>query len=261
MKLKGISKKVKHTKSNAQTFEIILQFHTAKQLNSSLQGQYVFWAWKRGHHSGTTLKTAVEKTGATWDDSSINLQCSMFVSSKDPKQFDSKILEINLKENDAKKKKKSVIGKTSIDLAKYASSCTGEEFVSHFLTVELTGEGKQRSAVLSATLKVRRDPTGTLYGTSNMSVGASHNSISANDYDDEIDSSFEASGDDEAITAPPATQRTPRTPKSARAARKASSRRSTPDDDKQRTPGTGGSTTTNNNNNNNKKTINLYKQT
>jgi hypothetical protein len=98
MKLKGITKKVKHTKNNAQTFEIILQFHTAKQLDNELEGQYVFWAWKRGSHAGTTLKTQVSKTGASWDDSSVNLQCSMFATTKDAKSFDSKVLEISLKE-------------------------------------------------------------------------------------------------------------------------------------------------------------------
>jgi hypothetical protein len=55
------------------TFEVIVQLHDIKGLDKSLHGCYVYCAWKRGDHSGSTLKTLVQNGVAIWDDSSINL--------------------------------------------------------------------------------------------------------------------------------------------------------------------------------------------
>ena len=96
MKLKSLRSKVSK-RGQPETFEVILQLHTATGLVSDLNGAFVFWAWKRGQHSGTTLKTSVGSGNkAVWDDSSVNVQCSMFP--KRVGEYESKELELALKE-------------------------------------------------------------------------------------------------------------------------------------------------------------------
>jgi hypothetical protein len=87
--------KLFRSKKGALLFDVILQLHNAKGLEK-FSGTYVFWKYDRGTHSGTTLKTLVDSKGvATWDDSTINVQCSMFSHGD---SFDSKVLELSLKE-------------------------------------------------------------------------------------------------------------------------------------------------------------------
>jgi hypothetical protein len=96
VKLKSLRRTVSK-KGQPETFEVILQLHTATGLQSELNGSYVFWAWKRGSHAGTTLKTLVGAGNkAVWDDSSVNVQCSMFP--KKAGQYESKELTLALKE-------------------------------------------------------------------------------------------------------------------------------------------------------------------
>ena len=105
-------------------------------------------------------------------------------------------------QNDAagKKKKKGELGRVCIDLAQYASECADGEtdFRTHFLKFDLHG-GAQRGEVagrVSATLKIRRDPTGALYGTAQQLSTASQSSLGRSDFDDDdISSTFEPSDD------------------------------------------------------------------
>ena len=87
--------KLFRSKKGALLFDVILQLHNVKGLEK-FNGTYVFWKYDRGTHSGTTLKSLVANGVANWDDSTINLQCSMFNNGDDA--FDSKVLELNLKE-------------------------------------------------------------------------------------------------------------------------------------------------------------------
>jgi hypothetical protein len=216
VKLKSLRRTVSK-KGQPETFEVILQLHTATGLQSELNGSYVFWAWKRGSHAGTTLKTLVGAGNkAVWDDSSVNVQCSMFP--KKAGHYESKELTLALKEvsdrkrvcvcgccgcfspfslqNDSSRKvKKKYLGKATIELAQYAASCGGSEFSTHFLKFDLLDDAKTVSAKVTATLKIRRDPTGSLYGTSRLS-STSHSSVGR--YESDSADSFQESDDDDA---------------------------------------------------------------
>ena len=77
---------------------MIVQLHKASGLPADLDGKFVFWAWKRGSHSGTTLKTQVAGRVAAWDDSSINVQCTMLRAKKGAAGYQNKELSLTLRE-------------------------------------------------------------------------------------------------------------------------------------------------------------------
>ena len=99
-KLKELAskRKKKLLAGKRETFEVIVQLHSVVGLDKALSGHYVFWAWKRGQHTGTTLKTNVNAGKAEWDDSSVNLQCSMVPHKKLVGQYENKLLVLTLKE-------------------------------------------------------------------------------------------------------------------------------------------------------------------
>jgi hypothetical protein len=98
----------------------------------------------------------------------------------------------------SRKVKKKHLGKATIELAKYAHGCGESEFSTHFLKFDLTDD-KTVCAKVTATLKIRRDPTGELYGTSRLST-ASHSSVGRYS-DGSDDDDFQASEDGELVTA------------------------------------------------------------